>query len=259
MQSNPSPLNNSLLAAMTGEVQARLFPHLELTDLPLGTVVYDVGGVLSAAYFPADCIISLLYCMNNGTTGEIAIVGYEGMVGISLFMGGLSTSSRAIVQSAGTAYQLPASILLEEFERHGDMMNFMLRYAQSLITQMTQTAACNRHHSVDEQLARWLLLSLDRLSGNSMTMTPQLIANMLSISVARVAEVASRLERLGVISYSKGRIKVVDRSTLEKLSCECYRVCKVETDRLLPAAGAALPRKKRMLVAATSRHDRVEN
>ena len=192
-----SPHNNRLLAALSADVQARLFPHLECTQLPLGGVVYESGATLHAAEFPTDCIVSLLYCMENGESGEIAVVGNEGMVGISLFMGGSSTSSRAIVQSAGSSYQLPAPLLLEEFERNGEMMHLMLRYAQSLITQMTQTAACNRHHSIDEQLARWLLLSLDRLSGDTMTMTPQLIANMLSITMARVAEVAGRLERPG--------------------------------------------------------------
>ncbi len=234
MSNSQSPLNNSLLAAFPDDVQKRVFRHLELTTLPLGKVVYESGDVLHAAYFPTDSIISLLYCMENGASGEIAVVGNEGVVGISLFMGGQSTSSRAIVQSAGSAYQLPGMRLQEEFDRHGELMMLLLRYAQSLITQMTQTAACNRHHSIDEQLARWLLLSLDRLSGNTMTMTQQLIANMLSVSPARVTEVARKLERLGVIAYRNGRIEVLDRPTLEKLSCECYGVVKHETDRLLP-------------------------
>lgn len=234
MRNTQSPLENRLLAALPDDAQKRVFRHLELTELPLGKVVYESGDVLRAAYFPTDSIISLLYCMENGASGEIAVVGNDGVVGVSLFMGGQSTSSRAIVQSAGSAYQLPAPRLREEFDRHGEMMFLLLRYAQTLITQMTQTAACNRHHSIDEQLARWLLLSLDRLSGNKMAMTQQLIANMLSVTPARVTEVARKLERLGVIAYRSGRIEVLDRPTLEKLSCECYGVVKGETDRLLP-------------------------
>lgn len=236
MDNKQSPLRNKLLAALSKETQARLFPVLEFAPMPLGAVIYKPGVPQHTAYFPTDCIVSLLYCMENGSTGEIAIVGKEGMVGIPLLMGGSSTSSTAVVQNAGCAYQLLASAVQEEFERHGDFAQVVLRYTQSLITQMTQTAACNRHHSVHEQLARWVLMSLDRLAGETMTMTPRLVANMLSISIARVAEVAGRLERLGVISYNNGMIKVLDRSTLENLSCECYGVVRAETARLLPSS-----------------------
>ncbi len=249
-----SPHHNRLLAALSADGQARFFAHLECNELPLGDVIYESGATLESVEFPADCIISLLYCMENGESGEIAVVGNEGMVGISLFMGGSSTSSRAIVQSAGGSYRISSTQLLAEFERNGEMMRLLLRYTQSLITQMTQTAACNRHHSLDEQLARWLLLSLDRLSGNTMTMTPRLIANMLSISTARVAEVTARLERLGVIVYQRGRIKVVDRPTLEKLSCECYEVVKQETDRLLPPVVSDGPDAVRVYPASHANH-----
>jgi len=242
MPTTQSPLHNCLLAALPDEAQERLFPLLELTKLPLGKVLYDPGDTLRHAYFPTDSIVSLLYIMENGASGEISVVGNEGVVGVSLFMGGQSTSSRAIVQSAGSAYQLPAQRLKDEFNRHGEMMMMLLRYTQSLITQMTQTAACNRHHSIDEQMARWLLLSLDRLSGNRMKMTQQLIANMLSVSCARVTEVAGKLQKLGVIKYKSGLIQVLDRRTLEKLSCECYAVVRDETDRLLACAPARLAR-----------------
>jgi CRP-like cAMP-binding protein len=231
-----SPLQNCLLAALPHEARTRVFPLLELIRLPLGKVLYESGDTLSHVYFPTDSIVSLLYTMQNGASGEISVVGREGVVGVSLFMGGESTSSRAIVQSAGSAYRLTGNRMKDEFSRHGQMLDLLLRYTQSLITQMTQTAACNRHHSIDEQMARWLLLSLDRLPSNKMRMTQQLIANMLSVSCARVTEVASKLQKLGVIKYQNGLIEVLNRRTLEKLSCECYAVVRDETDRLLECA-----------------------
>jgi len=231
-----SPPNNRLLAALPPEAQERFFPHLEPVKLPLGQVLYGPGHRLRSAFFPADAIVSLLYRMENGASGEIAVVGNEGMVGVSLFMGGQSTSSHAIVQSAGSAYRVSERRLVDEFRRHGELMVLLLRYTQSLITQMTQTAACNRHHSIDEQMARWLLLSLDRLSGDKMSMTRKLIGNMLSATGARVTEVARKLHKLGVIKYRDGHIHVLDRPLLEKLSCECYSVVRNETDRLLPGA-----------------------
>lgn len=227
-----SPQQNLILAALPVEAMNRLAPQLELVRLRLGDVVYESGDPLRYAYFPTDSIVSLLYAMENGSRGEIAVIGNEGIVGVSLFMGGQSTSNQAVVQSAGPAYRLLGSRLMEEFGRHGKMMELLLRYTQSLITQMTQTAACNRHHSIDEQMARWLLLSLDRLSGKKMVMTQQLIANMLSVSTARVTEVAGKLQSLRVIKYEQGRIEVLDRPTLEKLCCECYDVVRGETDRL---------------------------
>lgn len=192
--------------------------------------------------------MSLLYKMENGASGELAVVGREGMVGIPLFMGGQSTSSHAIVQSAGSAYSLSRKQFLNEFNHHGEMMVLLLRYTQSLLAQMTQTAACNKHHSIDEQMARWLLLSLDRLSSNKMMMTEQMIANMLSVSCARVTEVAGKLQRLGVIKYQHGLIEVLNRRTLEKLSCECYAVVRNETDRLLSCAPVTGPRKRPLRV-----------
>jgi len=204
--------------------------------MPLGKVLYESGDVLRHVYFPIDCIVSLLYVMENGASAEIAVVGDEGLVGVSLFMGGESTPSRAIVQSAGSAYQLTAQRLKDEFNRHGQMLLLMLRYTQSLITQMTQTAACNRHHSIDQQLCRWLLLSLDRLSGNSLTMTQELIANMLGVRREGVTDAARKLQKQGVISYRRGVITVLNRPRLEELCCECYAVVKRESDRLLPTA-----------------------
>ncbi|MDP9139862.1 MAG: Crp/Fnr family transcriptional regulator [Pseudomonadota bacterium] len=253
MSTPHSPLQNCLLAALPGVVQNRLFPLLKLATLPLGKVLYEPSDTLRHAYFPTDSIVSLLYTMENGSSGEIAVVGREGVVGVSLFMGGQSTSSRAIVQSAGSAYALPRKHFQNEFNRHGEMMMLLLRYTQSLLTQMTQTAACNRHHSIDEQMARWLLLSLDRLSGNKMKMTEQLIANMLSVSCARVTEVAGKLQKLGVIKYQRGLIEVLNRRTLEKLSCECYAVVRNETDRLLECAPVTSPRTSPSRVTKTER------
>lgn len=234
MPSIHKPQQNHLLAALSTESEERLFPHLELVPLPLGKVLYEPGDTMRHVYFPTDSIVSLLYVMENGASAEIAVVGNEGLVGISLFMGGLSTPSRAVVQSAGSAYRLSGALIKEEFARHGDLQILLLRYTQALITQMSQTAVCNRHHSIDQQLCRWLLLSLDRLIGNELTMTQELIANMLGVRREGVTEAAGKLQKLGVIEYTRGKITVLDRSKLEKLSCECYAVVKAETDRLLP-------------------------
>ena len=234
MPESPKPSDNRLLAALSVEVRDRLIPQLELCTLPLGQVIYESGDTLKHVYFPTDSIVSLLYLMGNGASAEISVVGNDGLVGISLFMGGESTPSRAVVQSAGFAYRLPARELKQEFGRNGDMLQLLLRYTQSLITQMSQTAVCNRHHTVDQQLARWLLLSLDRLRGNQLNMTQELIANMLGVRREGVTEAAGKLQKQGVIEYRRGRIQVLDRPKLEKLSCECYAVVKREADRLLP-------------------------
>lgn len=228
------PFQNYLLDALHGEVEARLAPHLQLVDLPLGKVIYESGGHLIHVYFPTNCIISLLYVMENGASAEISVVGNEGLVGVAVFMGGDTTPSRAIVQSAGSAYSLPSRILKQEFNADADLRTLMLRYTQSLITQMAQTAVCNRHHSIDQQLCRWLLLSLDRLSGNNLTMTQELIANMLGVRREGVTDAAGKLQRQGIITYSRGHITVLDRPSLERLCCECYAVVRTETDRLLP-------------------------
>lgn len=225
---------NYLLAALPDQVQNRLLPDLELISLPLGKVLYESGDTLRHVYFPTNSIVSLLSVMESGACAEIAVVGNEGLVGVDVFMGGESTSSRAVVQSAGHAFQLPGPRLKDEFNRHGEMLLLMLRYTQALITQMAQTAACNRHHSIDQQLCRWLLLSLDRLPGNQLTMTQELIANMLGVRREGVTDAAGKLQRQGVIEYSRGRINVLDRRKLEQLSCECYAVVRNETDRLLP-------------------------
>ena len=229
-----SPLRNHLLAALPEEIKTQLFPHLELVPMLLGEVLYESGDTMRHVYFPTDSIVSLLYVMESGASAEISVVGNEGLIGVALFMGGESTSSRAIVQSAGSAYRLSGQRIKEEFSRHGAMLHLMLRYTQCLITQMAQTAVCNRHHTIDQQLCRWLLLSLDRLPGNRLTMTQELIANMLGVRREGVTDAAGKLMRLGVIEYSRGRITVLDRPHLERLSCECYAVVKRETDRLLP-------------------------
>ena len=227
------PRGNHILAALPEEEAARLFPQLKLVELPLGMSVYESGDVQRYMYFPTDSIISLLYVLESGASAEIAIVGNEGVIGVSLFMGGETTPSRAIVQSAGFAYRLGSRAIKEEFDRHGQMLHLLLRYTQALITQMAQTAVCNRHHSVDQQLCRWLLLSIDRLSGTHLNMTQELISNMLGVRREGVTTAARKLHKLGVISYSRGSIEVLDRPMLEKLSCECYAVVKRETDRLL--------------------------
>ncbi len=228
------PTQNHLLAALPHAVQERLFPHIELVPLPLGKVLYESGDALRHVYFPTDSIVSLLYVMENGASAEISVVGNEGLIGVALFMGGESTPSRAIVQSAGSAYRLLGQRLKDEFNRHGDLLLLMLRYTQSLITQMSQTAVCNRHHSIDQQLCRWLLLSLDRLPSNRLVMTQELIANMLGVRREGVTNAAGKLERAGAIKYARGHITVLDRPKLEALCCECYAVVKKETDRLLP-------------------------
>jgi CRP-like cAMP-binding protein len=228
----PDQLCNRLLDKLSQNDRNRLCPHFKLVEMPLGKVLYEAGDVLRHVYFPFDCIVSLLYVMENGSSAEISVVGSEGMIGIALFMGGDSTPSRALVQSAGLAYQLPGQILKDEFKRNGAMQVLLLRYTQALITQMSQTAVCNRHHSVDQQLCRWLLLSLDRLPTNKLSMTQELIADMLGVRREGVNEAAGKLQKLGVIRYSRGQMTVLDRPKLEKLSCECYAVVKKETDRL---------------------------
>ncbi|WP_372833471.1 Crp/Fnr family transcriptional regulator [Pontibacterium sp.] len=229
-----SAQQNHLLMSLPAEVQKRLFPYLKPITLPLGKVLYEAGEIQQEVFFPTDSIISLLNVMENGASAEISVVGNEGLVGVSLFMGGESTPSRALVQSAGSALQLSALRLKEEFDRHGDLLLLLLRYTQSLITQMAQTAVCNRHHTIDQQLCRWLLLSLDRLPGNQLIMTQELIANMLGVRREGVTDAAGKLQKLGVIEYHRGHINVLDRPHLEALCCECYAVVKKETDRLLP-------------------------
>jgi CRP-like cAMP-binding protein len=229
-----SPLQNHLLAVLPDEVKERLFPFVELVKLELGEVMYEAGDKLANVYFPVDSIVSLLYVMESGASAEISVVGNEGVVGIALFMGGESTSSRAVVQSAGYAYRLKGKRLTQEFHRHGKLLGVMLRYTQSLITQMSQTAVCNRHHTIDQQLCRFLLLSLDRLPDNTLVMTQELIGNMLGVRREGVTEAAGKLQKLGVIDYHRGHITVLNRQKLESLSCECYAVVKKETDRLLP-------------------------
>jgi CRP-like cAMP-binding protein len=225
---------NQLLAALPNTVQARLLPHLESVQMPLGAVLYESGGTLSHVYFPTTAIVSLLYVMENGASAEIAVVGNEGIVGISLFMGGESTPSRAVVQSAGQGFRLKSAIVKDEFNQTGSVLHLLLRYTQALITQMAQTAVCNRHHSLDQQLCRWLLLSLDRLSGDELLMTQELIANMLGVRREGVTESAMKLQNAGLIRYARGRISVLDRAGLEKRTCECYAVVKKEYERLLP-------------------------
>ena len=226
------PQQNQLLAALSGAERERIYPHLRLVPMPLGKVLYESGDLLSHVYFPIDSIVSLLYVLADGGSAEISVVGNEGLIGIALFMGGETTPSRAIVQSAGHAYRLIGQLLKDEFHRSGPMQLLLLRYTQALITQMAQTAVCNRHHSVDQQLCRWLLLSLDRLTVNRLTMTQELIANMLGVRREGVTEAAGKLQKLGVIKYSRGEITVLNREKLEELSCECYAVVKRETDRL---------------------------
>jgi len=225
---------NLLLAALPDNEWQRWQPQLESVTMPLGQVVYESGATLSHVYFPTTAIVSLLYVMENGASAEIAVVGHEGIVGISLFMGGESTSSRAVVQSAGTGFRLKSQMVKDEFNRAGPVLHLLLRYTQALITQMAQTAVCNRHHSLDQQLCRWLLLSLDRLQDNELVMTQELIANMLGVRREGVTEGALKLQQDGLIRYARGHISVLDRSGLERRTCECYAVVKKEYDRLLP-------------------------
>jgi CRP-like cAMP-binding protein len=231
--------DNHLLAALPDAESQRWLPQLEPVEMPLGQVLYESGGTLSHVYFPTTAIVSLLYVMENGASAEIAVVGNEGIVGISLFMGGDSTSSRAVVQSAGLGLRLRAQIMKDDFNRAGPVLHLLLRYTQALITQMAQTAVCNRHHSLDQQLCRWLLLSLDRLQGNELVMTQELIANMLGVRREGVTEGALKLQQAGLIRYARGHISVLDRDGLERRSCECYAVVKKEYDRLLPQKPAA--------------------
>ncbi|HEX2789045.1 MAG TPA: Crp/Fnr family transcriptional regulator [Steroidobacteraceae bacterium] len=228
------PKLNLLLAALPEAEGARWMPHLEPVNMPLGHVLYESGTRLSHVYFPTTSIISLLYVMENGASAEIAVVGQEGIVGISLFMGGESTPSRAVVQSAGQGLKLRANLMMQEFNRGGPVMHLLLRYTQALITQMAQTAVCNRHHSLDQQLCRWLLLSLDRLQSNQLVMTQELIANMLGVRREGVTEAAGQLHKAGLIRYQRGHITILDRAGLERRTCECYAVVKKEYDRLLP-------------------------
>lgn len=238
MDKTVDPSANDLLASLPSAEWARLGPLMEAVDLPLGQVLYESGSKMGHVYFPTTAIVSLLYVMEDGASAEIAVVGHEGLVGIALFMGGETTPSRAVVQSAGKGYRLRAQAVKEEFNRSGPLMHLLLRYTQALITQMAQTAVCNRHHSLDQQLCRWLLLSLDRLSGNELVMTQELIANMLGVRREGVTEAALKLQKLGIIRYARGHITVIDRPALEGRVCECYAVVKTEYDRLLPAKTA---------------------
>ena len=233
----PDPSSNHLLAALPEAEWQRWQPLLEAVEMPLGQVLYESGSTLSHVYFPTTSIVSLLYVMEDGASAEIAVVGNEGLVGVSLFMGGESTPSRAVVQSAGQGYRLASETIKAEFNR-APVLHLLLRYTQALITQMAQTAVCNRHHSLDQQLCRWLLLSLDRLQGNELVMTQELIANMLGVRREGVTEAALKLQEAGLIRYARGRIRVLDRTGLEARTCECYAVVKKEYDRLLPATPA---------------------
>lgn len=234
MLTTHQPKDNHLLSVLPKTEWERIAPHLVELDMPLGEVVYESGDRLDYVYFPTTAIVSLLYVMEDGASAEIAIVGNEGLIGIALFMGGETTPSRAVVQSAGQAYRLGAHILKEEFHRAGPVQRLLLRYTQALITQMAQTAVCNRHHSIDQQLCRWLLLSVDRLPSNELRMTQELIANMLGVRRSGVTEAAMKLQDAGLIRYSYGHIEVIDRPGLEARVCECYRVVRREFDRLLP-------------------------
>jgi CRP-like cAMP-binding protein len=229
-----APRQNHLLRALPAAEAERLFPQLEFVEMPLGHVLYESGSQLRHVYFPTTSIVSLLYVMEDGASAEIAVVGNEGMVGVALFMGGETTPSRAVVQSAGHGYRLKGHVLKEEFGRAAGLQHLLLRYTQALLTQMAQTAVCNRHHSVDRQLCRWLLLSLDRLPTNKLAMTQELIANMLGVRREGVTEAAGKLQTAGLIHYSRGHITVLDRPRLEAECCECYQVVKKEFDRLLP-------------------------
>jgi CRP-like cAMP-binding protein len=231
-----TPKGNRLLAALPEESYQALLPAVEPVLLPLGMALYESGGVQGYVYFPTSSIVSLLYVLEDGSSAEIAVTGSEGLVGIALFMGGETTPSRAVVQSAGRGYRIKAAVLKRKFERGGALQYLLLRFTQALITQMTQTAVCNRHHAVDQQLCRWLLLSLDRLPANELVMTQELIANMLGVRREGVTEAAGKLQAAGLIEYSRGKISVLDRRRLEERVCECYAVVKKEYDRLLPQA-----------------------
>jgi CRP-like cAMP-binding protein len=230
----PNPELNHLLRALPAPDRERVFPHLKLVTLPLGSVLYESGHTQRYIYFPVDAIVSLLYVLKDGASAEIAVVGNDGAVGVALFMGGMTMTNRAVVACAGTAYRLSSKRIGQEFGRHGSMLQILLRYTQALITQMAQTAVCNRHHSVDQQLCRWLLLALDRVDSNTLVMTQELISSMLGVRREVITEAAGRLQRAGVIAYRRGQITVLDRQRLKTMSCECYEVVRTETLRLLP-------------------------
>jgi CRP-like cAMP-binding protein len=230
----PNPAQNHLLAALPPAERERWLPSLEPVEMPLGQVLYESGVAMTHVYFPTTSIVSLLYVMEDGASAEIAVVGNEGIVGVSLFMGGETTPSRSVVQSAGQGFRMRGQALKEEFNRSGPVLHLLLRYTQALITQMAQTAVCNRHHSLDQQLCRWLLLSLDRLHTADLVMTQELIANMLGVRREGVTEAAGRLQEDGLIRYRRGHITVLDRARLERRTCECYAVVKKEYERLLP-------------------------
>ncbi len=256
-----SPRQNHLLDALPAAEYERIIPHLELVPMPLGKVIYESGDELRYAYFPTTCIVSLLYVMENGASAEIAVVGNDGIIGVALFMGGGTMPNRAIVRSAGNAYRLKGHLLLQEFDRSGGRRNgalhhLLLRYTQALITQMSQTAVCNRHHSVDQQLCRFLLLSLDRLPGKELILTQELMANMLGVRREGVTEAAGKLQQAGLIAYSRGRITVLDRPGLETRVCECYQVVKTEFNRLLPPPRGSLTSR---IQAASCRESREAN
>jgi CRP-like cAMP-binding protein len=239
MPSVPAPTQNLILAALPSAVYQRLLPRLEFVAIGLGRSLYESGGHLQHVYFPVEGIVSLLYVTQGGNSAELAVVGCEGMIGVSLFMGGETTPNRAVVQSACTAYRLPARVLKAGFAEGGALQLILLKFTQALITQISQTAVCNLHHSVDQQLCRWLLLSLDRLPDNKLQMTQELIANMLGVRRQGVTEAAGKLEHEGLISYNRGLITVLNRPALEKRACECYSVVKIETARLLPRVYSA--------------------
>lgn len=243
VETGQDPTGNRLLAALAPEERARIFPHLQLVNLARGEVLYASGDTLRYGYFPVSSIVSVLYLLDDGGSAELSVVGKEGLVGITLFMGNTTTKHRAIVRSSGSAYRLIGQRLRDEFQQHASVQRLFLRYTQARITQLAQTVVCNRHHSVEQQLCRWLLLSLDRLSSNELTMTHELIASMLGVRREGITEAAGKLQKLGAIRYSRGHVTVLDRPKLEQLSCECYAVVKKETDRLLqyapPRTGAA--------------------
>ena len=231
-----NPKQNHLLNMLPPEEYERIFPHLQLVPMPLGEVLYESGENIHYINFPIDCIVSLLYVMENGASAEIAVVGFEGAIGVAVFMGGQTMPNRAVVQSSGYSYQMRKEPFMQEFHHHGTLLRLMLVYTQALITQMAQTAVCNRHHTVDQQLCRWLLLSLDRLPSNELSMTQELISNMLGVRREGVTEAAGKLQQAGLIQYNRGHITVLDRPGLEARTCECYQVVKTEFDRLLPSS-----------------------
>ena len=235
------PTENRLLSELPEDVQQRLFPNLEFVELELGQVVCESGSKLRHVFFPVDSIVSLLYVTKTGASAEIAVVGRDGMVGVSQYLGGGSTTSRAVVQSEGFAYRLLGQRLMEEFNRHGALLNLLLRYSQTLLTQTAQTAVCNRHHTIEQQLCRWLLLSIDRLPSPHLVMTQELIANMLGVRREGVTQAAGNLQKLGIIHYKRGHIEVIDRHLLEKTCCECYRVVQTESRRLMPVHRCCAP------------------